>query len=122
MRIADVLTAFCPSRPVAVLPLGIGFSAMEPRFPCWALSALPLCVLALVGTWIWLSCVDLVPIRLAPWALSNKTVWLDVRLCHRSVCHVSLVVAGAAADLAPPFESRVYPVRVTMACALRDLQ
>ena len=60
-----------------LVPLGAGISEWVFSFPFWALSLLPLAVLALVLLWVFLSRLGAMPRAWRPWALSPRTIWLD---------------------------------------------
>ena len=60
-----------------LLPLGTGINVWVHSFPWWALSMLPLALLAFVLQWVALSRLGAVPRAWRPWALSPRTIWLD---------------------------------------------
>ena len=60
-----------------LLPLGTGINVWVHSFPWWALSMLPLTLLAFVLQWVALSRLGAVPRAWRPWALSPRTIWLD---------------------------------------------
>ena len=74
-------TLFVSSRAVLalfLLPLGLAVQAQVPGFPSWLPSAAVGAALLLAVAWVGASCVGgCVPAAATPWALSQRTVWLD---------------------------------------------
>ena len=56
---------------------GLAIEEVAPAFPWWTLFAASGTAVATLLTWVVLSVVSVVPSRLAPWATSGTTLWID---------------------------------------------
>merc|ERR1712060_142887 len=63
---------------LAAFALPLGF-AIESRFglPYWVVSITIIGFLIILLLWVLLSTVNIIPSRLAPWAFSQQTLWID---------------------------------------------
>ena len=62
---------------IFLVPLGLAVVSYLPGFPFWGPCLVPTSVLVLVTLWVQGSLCGCVPSRLAPWAFSSSTLWLD---------------------------------------------
>ena len=75
------VTSVCIVIGLFMVPLGAAVTSEVPSIPFWLLSALVGGLLVLVWIWVLLSKhTSLVPQQMRPWALSQRTLWID-RYC-----------------------------------------
>ena len=78
-----------PMLALFLLPLGLGLAesaaalGWSVRLPPYALSCVPLAMLAAVLLWVLVAQLGMLPAHMTPWALTPVAVWLDAcSLCQ----------------------------------------
>ena len=102
-----------------LIPFGLGIHSIADWFLWWAPAAGIMAIPLLVWSWTGLSVCGIVPSRLAPWAFSPLTLWLDkCCVCQESeetieagVCSFERFLGschGMIAFVSPTYFSRLW--------------